>query len=107
MARCYTCGKEGCGDNPAMNYAGKDYNVCNECVPRVRENPEGYLGERSQTERDSPGRQMPKCEACGREHSSDCKMIDYSGQKFNVCGECVVAVRENPADFLEGKKGTD
>jgi ribosome-binding protein aMBF1 (putative translation factor) len=50
---------------------------------------------------------MTMCDACGRDHSSNCRLIDYSGKKFNVCGECIVAVRENPADFLAGKKGTD
>ena len=34
-------------------------------------------------------------------------MIDYAGQKFNVCGGCIPEVKENPADFLAGKKGTD
>lgn len=49
---------------------------------------------------------MAMCDACGRDHSDKCDIIDYAGQKFNVCGECIPAVRENPADFLAGKKGT-
>jgi hypothetical protein len=47
------------------------------------------------------------CDACGRDHSDRCDSIDFAGQKFIVCGECIPAVRENPADFLAGKKGTD
>ena len=47
------------------------------------------------------------CDACGRVHSNRCEIIQYAGQNFNVCGECIPPVRENPADFLAGKKGTD
>lgn len=50
---------------------------------------------------------MAMCDACGRDHSDKCDVIDYAGQKFNVCGECIPEVKENPADFLAGKKGTD
>jgi hypothetical protein len=50
---------------------------------------------------------MAMCDACGRDHSDNCDIIDYAGQKFNVCGECIPEVRENPADFLAGKKGTE
>jgi hypothetical protein len=50
---------------------------------------------------------MAMCDACGRDHSDRCDIIDYAGQKFKVCGECIPAVRENPADFLAGKKGTE
>lgn len=50
---------------------------------------------------------MPVCDACGRDHSDKCEMIDYAGQKFNVCGGCIPEVKENPADFLGGKKGTE
>jgi ribosome-binding protein aMBF1 (putative translation factor) len=50
---------------------------------------------------------MAMCDACGRDHSDKCDTIDYAGQKFNVCGECIPEVKENPADFLAGKKGTD
>jgi hypothetical protein len=50
---------------------------------------------------------MPVCDACGKDHSSKCDTIEYAGQKFTVCGGCIPEVRENPADFLAGKKGTD
>lgn len=50
---------------------------------------------------------MTMCDACGRDHSSNCKIFNYSGKEFNVCGECIVGVTENPADFLAGKKGTE
>lgn len=49
---------------------------------------------------------MPVCDACGRDHSDKCEIIDYAGSKFNVCGGCIPEVKENPADFLAGKKGT-
>jgi ribosome-binding protein aMBF1 (putative translation factor) len=49
----------------------------------------------------------PVCDACGRRHSDACSFIEYAGQRFNVCGECVPEVKENPADFLAGKKGTE
>jgi len=49
---------------------------------------------------------MSVCDACGRDHSDRCEIYEYSGQKFNICGECIPAVHENPADFLAGKKGT-
>ena len=49
---------------------------------------------------------MAMCDACGRDHSDKCEIVDYGGQKFNVCGECIPGVMENPADFLAGKKGT-
>jgi len=47
-------------------------------------------------------------DACGKVHteSKRCEIIEYSGQKFHVCGECIPPVHENPADFLAGKKGT-
>jgi hypothetical protein len=47
------------------------------------------------------------CDACGRIHSARCEIVKYAGQDFNVCGECIPPVKENPADFLAGKKGTD
>lgn len=47
---------------------------------------------------------MPVCDACGRDHSDNCEIIEFSGQKFNVCGNCIPAVKEKPADFLAGKK---
>jgi len=50
---------------------------------------------------------MPVCDACGRDHSDMCEIIEFSGQKFNVCGGCIPAVKENPADFLAGKKHTE
>lgn len=50
---------------------------------------------------------MPVCDACGRDHSDRCEMINFAGQRFNVCGECIPPVKENPADFLAGKKGTE
>ena len=49
---------------------------------------------------------MAMCDACGRDHSDKCEIVDYAGQKFNVCGGCIPEVKENPADFLAGKKGT-
>lgn len=49
----------------------------------------------------------PVCDACGCRHSDACSVIDYAGQSFNVCGECVAGVKENPADFLAGKRGTE
>ena len=51
--------------------------------------------------------EMPVCDACGRRHSNQCEIYEYAGQKFNVCGGCIPAVHENPADFLSGKKGTE
>ncbi len=50
---------------------------------------------------------MAMCDACGKDHSSKCDVIDFAGQNFTVCGECIPEVKENPADFLAGKKGTD
>jgi ribosome-binding protein aMBF1 (putative translation factor) len=50
---------------------------------------------------------MPVCDACGRDHSDKCDVIQYEGQNFRVCGECIPEVMENPADFLAGKKGTE
>lgn len=50
---------------------------------------------------------MRECDACGRTHSDKCEIIKYEGVDFNVCGECIPEVRENPADFLAGKKGTE
>ena len=50
---------------------------------------------------------LPACDACGARHSSACSIVEYAGQRFNVCGGCVASVRENPADFLAGKKGTE
>jgi ribosome-binding protein aMBF1 (putative translation factor) len=50
--------------------------------------------------------ELPVCDACGKRHSANCDIVDYAGAKFNVCGECLPEVKENPADFLAGKKGT-
>ena len=50
---------------------------------------------------------FPVCDACGHRHSDACSIINYAGQNFNVCGGCVAEVKENPADFLAGKKGTE
>lgn len=47
---------------------------------------------------------MPVCDACGRDHSDRCETIEFSGEKFKVCGNCIPAVKENPAEFLAGKK---
>ena len=47
------------------------------------------------------------CDACGRIHPGACEIIQFAGQNFNVCGGCIPPVKENPADFLAGKKGTD
>lgn len=33
-----------------------------------------------------------------------CEIIEFSGGKFKVCGSCIQAVKENPAEFLAGKK---
>lgn len=49
----------------------------------------------------------PVCDACGRKHSDRCETINYAGQDFRVCGECIPPTKENPSDFLAGKKGTE
>lgn len=68
-------------------------------------NPKQFEANLRKLEETNPS--APVCDACGRKHSDRCSIINYAGQDFNVCGTCIPAVNENPADFLAGKKGTE
>src|SRR5208337_4284036 len=105
MAVCMVCGTDYSAGGAMLDIGGTKYSICSDCARKARENPTRFKADLEKLNRTDSS--YPVCDACGRRHSDRCDTIDYAGVDFNVCGTCIPAVRENPADFLAGKKGTE
>lgn len=88
-----------------LDIGGTKYKVCGDCAERARSNPQSFMGDIKRLSETNPA--YPVCDACGRKHSDRCDTVPFAGVNFQVCGYCIPEVRENPADFLAGKRGTE
>ena len=105
MAVCMVCGTDYSTSSAMLDVEGTKYKVCDDCARRARSNPESFSADIRRLNETNPS--YPVCDACGRRHSNRCETVQFAGADFNICGYCIPEVRENPADFLAGNKGTE
>ncbi len=105
MAVCMVCGTDYSVKGQMLNFGGTRYMVCNDCARKAKMDPARFEADLRKLGTTNPS--FPECDACGRRHSNTCRTVKYDDVNFNVCGECIVPVEANPADFLAGKKGTE
>lgn len=105
MAVCMVCGTDYSARGEMLDIGGTKYKVCGDCAERARSNPQSFMADIKRLSETNPA--YPVCDACGRKHSDRCDTVPFAGVNFQVCGYCIPEVRENPADFLAGKKGTE
>ncbi len=105
MAVCMVCGNDYSARGEMLDFGGTKYKVCGDCAERARSNPASFANDLKRL--NVTNASWPVCDACGRRHSDRCDTVPFAGVNFNVCGYCIPEVKENPADFLAGKKGTE
>lgn len=106
MVVCDTCGNDYSVEGELLNIDGQKLIICPSCASARKLNPVEF--ERNiKRSRMQEYPDWPVCDACGKRHSDQCSTINFAGENFNVCGQCIPEVQENPADFLAGKKGTE
>ena len=105
MAVCMVCGTDYSAGGAMLDVEGTKYKVCGDCARKARENPAQLVADIRKL--DMTNSSYPVCDACERRHSDRCDNVEFAGETFKVCGNCIPEVAENPADFLAGKKGTE
>ncbi len=105
MAVCMTCGTDYSAGGAMLDVGGTKYKVCGDCAQKAKLDTRRFMEDIKKLSETNPS--FPVCDACGRKHSDRCDTVNFAGVNFNVCGTCIPAVNENPADFLAGKKGTE